>query len=224
MGAGSDGPGDFVQVQRHRLGVAERQDEASPFSLGRADGPEQIGRLGPLVVRRHGPGSASCPAPGDFVLLAYAGFILPPDFYGFACRLKGGDLVQAGGEVFLNASSASVSWAWWRGRADSLRNPMARNSRLSVCLLIDRRNSSNSHCAKSTRRQRTTPWAAGIGPASTMTANAWRWTALRIDGLPGALPFRSPDGPSALKASTQSRNVCNPTPPTRAASVRERPS
>src|SRR5580704_2883786 len=35
------------------------------------------------------------------------------------------------------------------GRADSLRKPMARNSRLSVCLLIAMRNSSNTQCARS---------------------------------------------------------------------------
>jgi hypothetical protein len=40
-------------------------------------------------------------------------------------------------------------------------------------------------------------------------------------GAPGAVPFKRPSGPSALKRSTQSRTICNPTPPIRAASERE---
>src|SRR5262245_10787760 len=43
---------------------------------------------------------------------------------------------------------------------------MARSSRLSVCLAIVIRNSSNIHCAKSISRQRTTPCTGGIGPVS----------------------------------------------------------
>jgi hypothetical protein len=46
--------------------------------------------------------------------------------------------------------------------------------------------------------------------------------------LPGALPSISPGGPAALpaalKASTRSRTVCNPTPPTCAAALRQAPS
>ncbi|CCG06606.1 unnamed protein product, partial [Pararhodospirillum photometricum DSM 122] len=98
----------------------------------------------------------------------------------------------------------------WRGRADNLRNPMARSSRLSVCLLIDTRNSSHSPCAKSTNRQRTMPWMAGTGPASTLSAKAWRWASLRMEGLQGALVI---DGP------TQSRKVCNPMASSRVATA-----
>jgi hypothetical protein len=73
-------------------------------------------------------------------------------------------------------------------------------------------------------RQRTTPWMAGIGPLSTMRARARRCSSFSFEGLPGALPSISPAGPSALKARTQSRTVCSPTPPIRAASVRVPPS
>ncbi len=44
--------GDFFEVQGHRLGVAERQNQAGAFSLGRADRAEQVGRPRSLVVRR----------------------------------------------------------------------------------------------------------------------------------------------------------------------------
>lgn len=72
--------------------------------------------------------------------------------------------------------------------------------------------------------QRTTPSRQGSGPASTTRANAARCSAVHVAALPGALRSISPDGPSALNRSTQSRTICSPTPPTRTASVRVRPS
>jgi hypothetical protein len=91
-------------------------------------------------------------------------------------------------------------------------------------LLIEMRNSSNTHCARSISRQRTTPCTAGIGPLSTIARNACRRSSLSSGVLPGALPSIRPAGPSTLKASTQSRTVCNPTPPILAASLRDPPS
>jgi hypothetical protein len=41
-------------------------------------------------------------------------------------------------------------------------------------------------------------------------------------GAPGALPFNRPSEPSALNQSTQSRTICSPTPPIRAALERGR--
>jgi len=37
-----------------------------------------------------------------------AGFVLPPNLYGLSCRLLGGDLVQAGGEVFLRPCQSGM--------------------------------------------------------------------------------------------------------------------
>jgi hypothetical protein len=45
---------------------------------------------------------------------------------------------------------------------------MARSSRLNVCLLTLMANSSQTHCARSINRQRTTPCDDGIGPLSTI--------------------------------------------------------
>jgi len=73
-------------------------------------------------------------------------------------------------------------------------------------------------------RQRTTPWAAGIGPRSIASTNAVRWVAFRSDGCPGAFRSIKPSGPAALNFITQSRMICNVTPPIRAASVRLAPS
>jgi hypothetical protein len=103
--------GDFGQMQRHRSGVAAWQDEAGSAPLGRADRAEDIGRAGALIVRRRGPRAAPRPAAGDLVLLADPCLVLEPDFYRLACRVARGDLLEAGREVFLNATSASVSWA-----------------------------------------------------------------------------------------------------------------
>src|SRR5712671_1033 len=48
---------------------------------------------------------------GDVGLLADPGLILKPDLYRLAGRVALGDLVEALGEVFLNAARASASWA-----------------------------------------------------------------------------------------------------------------
>src|SRR3977135_1321734 len=141
--------GDFFQMQRHRGGVATRQDKTGAGSSCRADGTEDVGRTRPLIGRCRGASPAPRPSPGDLVLLADPGLVLEPDLYRLARRVALGDLVEALGEVFLNATRASASCAWCRGRADSLRNSRARNSRLSVCLLIEMRNSSKTHCARS---------------------------------------------------------------------------
>src|SRR3954465_14365336 len=79
---------------------------------------------------------------------------------------------------------------------------MARSSRLSVCLEMERRNSSQSHWIRSIKRQRTTPWMAGIGPASTRATKAARCASVSRGGAPGARPVRRPSGPLALKRST----------------------
>src|SRR5260370_28085351 len=148
VGAWHDRPGDFRQMQCHGGGVAEGQDEARAGSPCWANGAEDVGRARPLIVRRRWPRPAPCPSPCDLVLLPDPGFVLEPDFYRLARPLPLRDLCQVDGELFLNPSSASVFWALCRGRAESFRKPMARNSRLSVCLLIETRDSSNTHCAR----------------------------------------------------------------------------
>jgi hypothetical protein len=67
-------------MQVHRIGVAERQDEASGFPLLRANRTEDVGGFGTLIVRRRGPRSPLCPSPGDLVLLSDPGLVLKPDF------------------------------------------------------------------------------------------------------------------------------------------------
>src|SRR6266536_3646051 len=91
-------------MQRHRGGVAARQDKAGAGSSGRADGAEDVGRAGPLIARCRGPRPAPRPAPGDLVLLTDPGLVLEPDLYRLARRVALGDLVEARSEVFLNAA------------------------------------------------------------------------------------------------------------------------
>ena len=107
VGVDGDGLGYLGQMQVHRRGVAAGQDETRCLALGRTDRAEDVGRLGPLIVRGRRPRAAQSPTPGDLVLLADPCFIGEPDLYALARRLGACDLCQAGGELFLKAASAS---------------------------------------------------------------------------------------------------------------------
>ena len=111
MGIGGDGLGYLGEMEVHRRGVAEGQDQPGRLAFGRTDRTEDVGRLGALIVRGRRPCTAQSPAPGDLVLLADPGLVLEPDLYALARRLAGRDLCQAGGELFLKAASASGLWA-----------------------------------------------------------------------------------------------------------------
>src|SRR3954454_10209243 len=77
---------------------------------------------------------------------------------------------------------------------------MARNSRLKVCLAIEMRNSSQSHAIRSTKRQRTTPWMAGMGPCSMMACRAARCASVSFEGWPGGLRLQAL-GPMGVELS-----------------------
>ena len=77
--AGCYGRRDFGEVDAHWGGVAMGQDESRSLALLAADGTEDVGRGRALILRRHGPGAAPGPAPGDLVLLAHMGLIGVPD-------------------------------------------------------------------------------------------------------------------------------------------------
>jgi hypothetical protein len=81
-----------------------------------------------------------------------------------------------------------------------------------------------THWARSASRQRTTPCTAGSGPLSTIAVRTCRWGAFNRRDGPGALRSIRPSGPPALNFTIQSRTICKPTPPIRAASPREPPS
>src|SRR3954454_11637937 len=85
---------------------------ASVLQAGRTNSPEEVGGSGALIVRRRGPRSPSCPAPGDLVLLPDPGLVPEPDLYPVAIDpLVARDRVQALGERFLKASTAPAAWA-----------------------------------------------------------------------------------------------------------------
>ena len=105
--AGSHFGGDFGEVQVHRLGVAGGQDERGSLAIAGADSPEDVGGSGALIVRRRGPRAASCPAPGDLVLLLDPGLVPEPDLYPVCSdALLPRDLVQVRREAFLKSSTA----------------------------------------------------------------------------------------------------------------------
>lgn len=97
----------FRQVQRHGLGVAEREDQACPLAKVRADGAEDVGRFRSLVLGCRRPGAPPGPTPGDFVFLADPGLVLEPDLYRRGSREGGFDLCQLGCKApFLKSSNA----------------------------------------------------------------------------------------------------------------------
>ena len=93
VGAWRDAQGYLRQMQVHRVGIAERQDEACRLTFLRADRTEDIGRFGALIVRRRGPRSALGPSPRDLVLLSDPSLVLKPDLYRCAARERGFDRV-----------------------------------------------------------------------------------------------------------------------------------
>ena len=107
MRAGRDSLCDLRQVQGHGPRGAAGQDETGRLALGRTDGTEDVDRLGSLIARGRGTGSALGPAAGDLVLLTDPGLVAEPNFYRLAAGLGRGDLVQAGRERFLKASAAA---------------------------------------------------------------------------------------------------------------------
>src|SRR3954449_5819403 len=66
--------------QAHGLRVASGQHQGRALTLLRADCSEDGDRTRPLIMRGAGPGAPSGPAPGDLVLLADTGLVLPPQF------------------------------------------------------------------------------------------------------------------------------------------------
>lgn len=215
VGAGSDGPRVLFQVQRKAAVLQKGGTRPAPLALVRTDRAEDVDRFRSLIVRCPGACSPRCPSAGGLVLLTDARYVLPPHFYDPARREAGADFRQLGGRLFLKeilyfrynttflkSLIASSFWAGRRGRVMSLRNPNSFNTRPTVVSSSETRNSFHSHCARSLNRHRTTPWVAGIGPLSTILANARSWVASSLHVLPGDLPSINPSGPRALNRNT----------------------
>src|SRR4051794_3530741 len=98
-------------MQAHGLRVASGQHQGCALALLGADRPEDVDRTRPLIMRGAGPGAPSGPAPGNLVLLAHTGLVLPPQLDRGALREARPDRLQGGGETFLKSSSASGFWA-----------------------------------------------------------------------------------------------------------------
>lgn len=103
VGAGLHGERDLLKVQFHRLGVAKGQDKTERG----ADGVEDIGRSGSLILQGKRSRATLGPASRDLVLLASAGFVLEPQLE----RLAGGrgDVRQEVGDFLLKAATATSS-------------------------------------------------------------------------------------------------------------------
>ena len=91
---------DFIEMLLHGLGIAAGQDEARTDTAVRTDGAEDIGRFRALVLGRHWPASAWCPAPRELGFLADPGLTLPPKLYIDIGREPGADIFQLAAKVF----------------------------------------------------------------------------------------------------------------------------
>src|SRR3954451_21295029 len=111
MRARRDRLGDFVQVQGHALRGAAGENQARALALSRTDGPEDVGRGCPLVLRGGRARAAFGPAPRDRVLLPNPRLIGEPDLERLAAGLGLRKLLQTGGEVFLKAATAASFFA-----------------------------------------------------------------------------------------------------------------
>src|SRR5271168_527739 len=70
VSAGLDGKRDLPEVQRHGLGVAGREDETGRLAERGANGAEDIGRGGSLILQGKRARAAFGPASRNLVLLA----------------------------------------------------------------------------------------------------------------------------------------------------------
>src|SRR5215210_8158767 len=93
-------------MKGHGLGGAAGQDQSGALALGGTDRTEDVGRLGPLITRGRWTGPPWSPAAGDLVLLPDPSLVAEPDLDRPAACL-GGDLLQAGRELFLKISAAA---------------------------------------------------------------------------------------------------------------------
>ena len=91
-----DASRDFREVEVHRFDVAGGQNQTGGGPLGGADGAEDVGGFGALVVRRRWSLAALGPAAADFVLLPDARLVAEPNLYRAAVdALFARDCVQA---------------------------------------------------------------------------------------------------------------------------------
>ena len=107
VSAGLDGNRDLLEVQRHRLGVAGRENETGGLAECGTDGAEDIDRGGSLILQGKRSRAARRPASRDLVLLTDAGFVLEPEFKWLAAGR--GDRRQDVRDFFLKSATAASS-------------------------------------------------------------------------------------------------------------------
>ena len=104
-----DGPTDLFEVQLHGVGICIGKSQSSARSSGGTDGTEQIHVLIALIGRLAWSRSALRPLPDDAVLLADAGFVLPPDLDLFVLGQVPNVSLQRAREVFLYSAITRAS-------------------------------------------------------------------------------------------------------------------
>src|SRR5208283_132964 len=107
MSSRGDLDADFFEMFVHGLGVGVGHDHGGSHGAVGADGAEDVGGDVPVVAHHRGTGADRGPDVGVAALLAYAGFILEPDFYRAGEGSSAERRFDQTAEVFLKVASAS---------------------------------------------------------------------------------------------------------------------
>lgn len=100
VGAGSDGTTDFLQMHLHGFGIGARQNQSGAFVAGRADGAEEVGPSGALVMRLAWPRTPLGPLVDETIFLPDARFVVEPDLHRRARRQLLAKFAHPSGKVF----------------------------------------------------------------------------------------------------------------------------
>src|SRR5882724_12216972 len=110
VSAGAHLLADLGEVDRHRFAVDPGRDNGGADGPRRAGRTEDVGRVMAIVANRRWAAAAWRPLIRQRALLADPSFILEPDLDRLARRLGRQGRGYEGGEVFLKACCAAVSF------------------------------------------------------------------------------------------------------------------
>lgn len=154
---------DLIKMPLHGGGIALGHDHGRAGDTGGTDGAEYEGRLSALILGHRWP--------GYIVLLPNPSLIPPPDLCRRAdLRARPGSAPACRGSIFLKAFKACPFWASWRGRADSLTEPIAFSVQLIAVGDTVKPNSKRFLPTRPAERQCNTQSTAGNGPCSRCSA------------------------------------------------------
>src|SRR3954469_16593259 len=188
---------DLREVQVHALHVDCGQDARRATRALRTEGAKQVDRTR-AGIAHHGRARADrCPDVAERTLLADAGLVLEPHLHRGRARPPEPEqrCLQAGTEVFLNASCAAASFFGWYGRGCSRvkRHLRSHLTMVRFATVTAKQRSTSPH--RSTQRQRMILWISGSGPSSTHWRTSLICASVSLPAAPGDLRDSKPSTP-----------------------------